>query len=227
MPNLKEPPKIASRILQFFTPAEIRNELVGDLHEEYSHRIHQNPKAAAQWYWQQTIRTSCHYVTRFIASETLLRKLVILISLILFPALLVMISWLSVINTASDHIWQNLLAGKVHSFIFEPEVVVNGTDALLQYAEFEMYLNWPSFFWSLFTLFLLVVRNKTSTFTAHQLTAWGTTMMFLPYIFGLVYIDIIDPAPKQVGPTVAFMTLSIVYIILPLTYFIVRKSYKT
>ena len=168
--------------------------------------------------------TSFHYFTRYLASEDLLQKLAILVALILFPALIVMISWLSSMDNASEHIWQNLLQGKVHSFLFESEVLHNGSVTFIAYADIEMYLNLPSMLWALLTFVVLYIRNRFATFSAHQAAGWGLTLMLLPYVFGLIYIDLIGPDPKQVGPTVAFMTISIIYIILPLTWFIVAKT---
>jgi hypothetical protein len=49
--------------------------------------------------------------------------------------------------------------------------------------------------------------------------------MFLPYLAGLVFIQITEPVPTQVGPMLAFMLLNVFYLLLPVS-FIVNNKYK-
>lgn len=227
MPSSTEPPGIATHLLRWTVPENLQETLLGDLVEEFLQRTQVDPQQAKNWYWRQSMTTSIHYVTRYITSEDLLRRLTILVAMVLFPALVSMIAWLSSMDSASEHIWQNLLLGKVHAFLFESEVLVNGSGALISSAEIGMYINVPSILWALLTFSVLYLRNRFSDFSAHQAAGWGLAMMLSPYVFGMIYIDIIHPEPKQIGPTVAFMTISIVYIILPLAWFILRKSKNT
>lgn len=173
------------------------------------------------------MQTSIHYLAQYLATEALLKKLVIAVTLVLFPTLVVMISWLSNMDhETSEYIWQNLLQGKVHNFLFDTEVLVLGSEKLVATFDLLMYFNVPAASWTLFALAALYIRNKRAAFSAHQAAAWCTILMLLPYLFGLVYIDIIQPQARHVGPPVAFMTLSIVYLILPMAWFILSKSKK-
>lgn len=223
-PPISQPPKTAQGMLSCFVPASLKPHLLGDLEEEFQKRARQDAKLAANWYWKQAVKTSSHYLTQYLASSDCLRKLTILIAVLLFPSLIIMVSWLSNMDNASDSIWNNLLQGKVHSFLLSGEVIENGTSKLFQCFDLDMYFHVPAVFWALFSFLVLFVRNRVKPFSAHQAAGWGFTLMLMPYVFGLIYIDIMQPAPRQVGPTIAFMTISIIYIVLPLAWFIVRKT---
>lgn len=221
------PPLLANRILRLMLPAHLKDCIAGDLEEEFAKRHTQNKSQAIRWYWRQTMQTSIHYLAQYLATEALLKKLVIAVTLVLFPTLVVMISWLSNMDhETSEYIWQNLLQGKVHNFLFDTEVLLLGSEKLIATFDLLMYFNVPAALWALFALAALYIRNKRAAFSAHQAASWCTILMLLPYLFGLIYIDIIQPQARHVGPPVAFMTLSIVYLILPMAWFILSKSKK-
>lgn len=221
------PPHLAQKILNLVVPNHLKESLTGDLEEEFAHRAMTNDKQATQWFWRQTMQTSLHYFSQFLATEAMLKKLVIITTIILFPTLLIMISWLSNMDTdTSEHIWNNLLQGKIHSFLFEAEVLALGSEKMASDFDLLMYFNIPAALWSLFALAVLYFRNKNKDFSAHQAAAWSTILMLLPYLFGLIYIEIIEPQARHVGPPVAFMALSIVYLILPTSYLVLSKITK-
>lgn len=227
MNNSHKPPKQAEQLLRWFIPSHLKDALIGDLKEEYSKKKKINSDAAKNWYWRQSMLTAMHYISRYLGSEDLLRKLTILITIIIFPTFLILISWLSNMDHASDEVWNSLLEGKVHEFIFTTEVWVNGLNKFIEHLSFDMlrmYIHFPSLIWAGFTFLTLLLRNKLSSFTAHQAAAWGFVLMLFPYILGLIAINMGAPDPKAIGPTVAFMTLSIVYILPLLMWLIIVKT---
>ena len=61
--KLHTPPKIACAILHWTLPATIREQLIGDLFEEFDELIQeQDLKKARQWFWQQSIHTTLLYL---------------------------------------------------------------------------------------------------------------------------------------------------------------------
>lgn len=224
---LNTPPLLAQKILNLVVPNHLRESLTGDLEEEFAHRAINNNKQATHWFWRQTMQTSLHYFSQYLATEAMLKKLVIISTVILFPTLLIMISWLSNMDTdTSEHIWNNLLQGKIHSFLFEAEVIALGSEKLATDFDLLMYFNIPAVLWTVFALAVLYFRNKNKAFSAHQAAAWSAVLMLLPYLFGLIYIEIIEPQARHVGPPVAFMALSIIYLILPSCYLVLNKMNK-
>lgn len=226
-PVPQSPPKLATRLLTAMLPAELRDCVTGDLSEEFYQRSQQDKQRAKQWYWRQTMLTTVHYLSQSMASEAMLKKLVIIAALVLFPSLIIMVSWLSnMTHDTQENIWNNLLAGKIHSFLFEAEVIILGTEKFISEFDLLLYFNVPAALWSVFAVTVLYFLNKKDALTAHRAAGWGLILMLLPYIFGLIYIEIIQPAPHHVGPPVAFMALSVAYLILPLSWFVLSKINK-
>src|SRR5262249_7407703 len=58
-----QPPRIATWLVNLFTPAEEAESILGDLLEEYSQLCSQSGVAFAQsWYWRQIVKTIAHFV---------------------------------------------------------------------------------------------------------------------------------------------------------------------
>lgn len=222
--HTSSPPELALKILAVVLPAELQECLTGDLEEEFSMRAKHSPKHAKQWFWRQTMQTSLHYISQYLASESMLKRLTIAAAVVLFPSMLIMISWLSnMTHETSESVWNNLLAGKIHTFLWSPEVLVLGVEKILADFDLPMFFNTPATLWAIFSLVVLYLRNKKQAFSAHQAAGWGLILMLLPYMFGLIYIAIIEPEARHVGPPVAFMALSVAYLILPLSWFVLSK----
>lgn len=170
--------------------------------------------------------TSAHYLSRYLVSENFLRKFILLLVTVLFPTLLLAIYFLSSVDNSSEYIWKNLLDGKMHAVILTSEFWLVAVETAVNYGELDdlgMYFNIPSAIWAVTVFAVLYTRNKRGNFSAHQAAAWGATLMFLPYLVGLVYIQLNHLAPKQIGPVIAIMTISIIYIMLPLSWFVLKK----
>lgn len=222
----KTPPAGAEKCLQWFVPEDIKSPLLGDLEEEYSCRASSNEELAKRWYWQQTFNTTLHYVNHYLASERFLNRLVFLLSVLLFPTLVISISWLSTAEVISEPVMASTVDGKLHSILFAPEVVVNGLNAMILNLELDMFLHFPAFLWATFALTDLYLRNKMCSFSAHQLAGWGSIHIFLPYLGGLLYFEFLQPDIKQVGPLLAFMAMSACYLIPPIAYCVWKKTRK-
>lgn len=60
-PYLAQPPRIATWLINLFTPAEQEETILGDLLEEFSHFASKSRVAfARRWYWRQTVKTIAH-----------------------------------------------------------------------------------------------------------------------------------------------------------------------
>jgi len=60
-PEFVRPPRLASWLINLFTPVEDPESILGDLLEEFSELASKLGVAfARRWYWRQTIRTIAH-----------------------------------------------------------------------------------------------------------------------------------------------------------------------
>jgi len=62
--NFYSPPKIACSLLHWALPAAIREQVIGDLCEEFGEIVEEesNQLRAQHWFWQQSIRTTLLYL---------------------------------------------------------------------------------------------------------------------------------------------------------------------
>ena len=59
-----QPPRIASWLVNLFTPAHDGGSIMGDLSEEFTHFATMSGVAfARRWYWRQTVKTIAHLVS--------------------------------------------------------------------------------------------------------------------------------------------------------------------
>jgi hypothetical protein len=60
-PDFVQPPRIASWLLNLFTPADDEESIMGDLREEFAHfATTSGVTFASRWYWRQTVKTIAH-----------------------------------------------------------------------------------------------------------------------------------------------------------------------
>lgn len=62
-PHKRNPPHAATQILAFFLPASLREPILGDLEEEYTHLFQSSASAAhgLRWYWWQVAQNVGHF----------------------------------------------------------------------------------------------------------------------------------------------------------------------
>lgn len=178
---------------------------------------------ANQWYWKQSINTSVHYLSNLLGSEKFLRLLVIAVTTLLFTSIVIMISWLSNMDNASPEVWDDLLKGVVHRFLFEPEVLVFGFLKLIEETHLHMFFNIPGLVWSIVCFGALGFWDRRHRLSPHQLAGIGYALMLVPYLAGLFFIDMMQPEAKKVGPVIAFMVFPVVYMAIPLAVWVLKK----
>ena len=69
------PPRPARWILERTLPAEVRDEIIGDLHEMFARRQESNGEASARfWYWRQSAFFTLHFVAARFRERSALRR---------------------------------------------------------------------------------------------------------------------------------------------------------
>ncbi|MCG8412924.1 MAG: hypothetical protein MI746_01785 [Pseudomonadales bacterium] len=60
-----QPPVFALRVLELILPREIKDQLIGDLYEEFAEEESSaGAKNASQWFWKQTVKESAYWILR-------------------------------------------------------------------------------------------------------------------------------------------------------------------
>jgi len=148
------------------------------------------------------------------------------ISIGIFYGLIVAVTFLSNADHTSvfdNTYWTN---GAVHLAFFEAEVWQRFNDQGLAESSLLLFVNTPSILWFLFSCTLLFCLDKKYSLSLKSFAILALTFLSIPYLWGVVYFNLFDLPPKEAGPVIAFMWLSILYLILPLSVGLIRKIYQ-
>ena len=116
--------------------------------------------------------------------------------------------------------WVN---GAVHLFFVEPvfwESVANG---LIQEATLGIFINIPSLIWAGISLALMVLIETRQSLSLIKHIALVMALIFTPYLYGMFYFTLNEVPLNQAGPIIAFMWLPVLFLIVPLSYGVIRK----
>jgi len=197
--------------------------LVGDMQEEYSQRKKEHAGRASAWLASQYSRTLMSGVMRACASPTGLFRIMCLLTLIGLPLLLGSVAWLSNMDETTPQLWQMVLAGEMHKTLFVAEYWQAQGESFARIDDLYMFINVNSLLWCALIMGAIVYLDKKKGCSLTSISLFSLAAMLVPYIAGLVFIDMAQLPPKKVGPVIAFMLFNIMYL-LPLTTLWLHKK---
>ncbi len=221
-----EMPKLATWLLSRLTNPAYRDELIGDLAEEYTERQLAD-KETSNWLLRQTALAIWDGQNAMVKSTGFVKALSILLCVLTLPTIALFVSWLSNMQKPSEPLWQLLLSGEVHSILFNSEywrLAWNQSD--MSHLEIGMFINSPAILWAVLFAAATYLFLKRSNPTVWVYSALALTFMLLPYLFGYTLINITEPHPKTVGPILAFMMLAPFFTIPLYVYFLFKRYTK-
>ena len=214
--------------IQHIAPNNIKDDLSGDLAEEYTQHIlpEQGSVKASLWLLRQTSLTCAHYVFTFVNG---IAFIVALIGLSIFSLLAAAIFWLSNVPSFDVSLWQTWSQqASHHRLVFEPDfwqfIAQFYADGFLV-SSFYNWIDVTAVFYSLLALYVLAKLDKAKTLTAFKYALSAIALMSVPYLWGtyqFLFNDMVTG--PQTGPIVATMWLTIMYMILPTTYQLAKKT---
>lgn len=223
LPSKNHVPAFASWLLEKCLAPDTRDHLIGDLTEEYAQRAAQDPSSATRWFWTQSFRALYHRGADIAGSVAALKVMVVLSTLFLVPVLFSMMAWLSNMDETAPVLWQLLLEGKMHSMLFEASFWLEQPEALSRVDEVHFLIHPWAAVWVAACLGVVAYCQRTRQLSPHQVAAMGYTLMLLPYLFGLAVIAYYQPEPRKIGPILAFMLFNIFYMVVPLSFMLLKQ----
>ena len=224
--NVSKPPTVARLITSLLAPKYYRDEILGDLDEEYQHRLKSGLRIANSWYWKQTIQSGYIFAADRIfkiapAFSTLFINLILAIAAIFFVSCL---SWMSDVEAFSNGYFESLANGSAHLTFFEPYFWQN-LDILAGYtiANVDMLFESRAAIYSVTCAVWLYFFQKKDHVSVSKFIIYGYTLTFLPYLIGLVVMQYNDIPAIYTGPMLATMTITILYMSVALTWLINQK----
>lgn len=122
---IDSPPWMATRLMEWFLPANIREHLIGDMYEEFYQMLARSPNvgSANAWFWQQSIRTVLLYMWKergclmAFAVSLLIFIGMILMAMVLGGRLEMFIDWASFLIVIPPAFAFGIAASSVQSYL--------------------------------------------------------------------------------------------------------------
>jgi len=214
-------PKLAKILLDIILPTYVKDEICGDLEEEFNLYIkkEKGDVMANRWFWRQSLITCVRYL--FI-KQRLLAALTIIMAISISAMLYIAITSLSYGNKAffNDDFWYN---GKIHLLFFETKFWSFTSNSIFESLPLMHLVDSRSAIWACLALLSIFKLDLKYQFSTLMFSILSVGLMFSPYFYGVITFQITTLSNKEVGPLIALMWLPIMYMILPITYLIIIK----
>ena len=223
--NGVSPPKLANHMMYILVPKWLRDNVIGDLEEEFYEIANKDVHQANKWYWQQSIDTCFVYLRKKLGSIEVLGRLNFYLPLAMFLVVASLVVFLSVFEDPefiSKTFWDELLEGKIHAALFSENFWHNFW-SILKMAEWQMFIHIESLLIATFNIGVLLYLDKKEKATALKLAVWGYALAFIPYVMSIAHIASISLLAQQIGPMIATGLISLLYMLLPVSLLVHRK----
>ncbi|NQZ89576.1 MAG: hypothetical protein HRT54_18525 [Colwellia sp.] len=211
--------------IRLCSPNSFSDDICGDLEEEHT-TISQSIKGKSNadlWMIQQTLKICIHFI---LSKNNLLSLLVSVAAISISFTMIVSVSWLSDLEDASvlsDAFWQQWLNGSTYQIFLEPVLWQSAPQAWSQPVDWNMWFYQPSVIYALISFYTLykITAKLHLSITEYSLVSMLT--LLIPYLIGNALFFFMDIKMTEAGPIVAFMWISTLYLILPISYQFINR----
>jgi hypothetical protein len=230
--KLAQPPYIAQKIISLCLANAIKDEILGDLEEEFhAHLAHSADSRQAKYkYWKQAIITIFQFIAirgkNSLLSSNIKQRISITVGVIIFFISLLLISWLSHLvgfEGFSQGMELELSQGSPHKALVQAQFWQISFLNLKYANTLDYFFQFESFMWAIFTITVINLIDKKHFIKNKLMIFSSNVMVFLPYITGSIFLEFTHYPIQQVGVMLAKMIFSIFYLIIPITYLTYRN----
>ena len=218
----QSPPKLALKLINFILPESLNDDIAGDLTEEFY--TSDQPQLHAQLkFWQQTLSVCALYASRDKAFMTSMCLTIFTAALCYFLINAVMFLSFADHPIFYKDYWLN---GNAHLFFIDPVFWSTLHDKSVYRFEFGALIDLQAYAWSITSLVIIFVINRYLAVSAKGLALLACVACAIPYLYGIYSFRYIGLDRQEAGPMIALMWISVIYMIIPMSFFIVRALYK-
>lgn len=226
-------PVLVEKLLSCVLPDDLKNEIIGDLSEEFYHQVHSNPdhRQAKKWLWQQTTKTIAIFasirIARALRDLDLMHTMALFIGIVVFVATFVVITLLSHLDGFDDYSFDlsaMLVSGDLHQALAHSEFWQQALTHSFYLNDLNYLFQWPALLWAGASTLLLSLCAKTSWMSKHSIAGLAVCLVFAPYLLGTVYLQHNQVTINQAGSILALMLFSIMYLVVPATVITLRNQ---
>jgi hypothetical protein len=215
-------PKLAFWLLDKCLPESVKDDVVGDLSEEFI-RASETTERRHLELWQQTISACWRYAPRnktFIQSF-LIALFTVAISYVLIQAVMV----LSVLDEPVLYGQEYWFDGNIHLLFADPLFwsIVTTEDAY----SFDLYalVDDRSYSWAISCFFAISILGRRINISVLGYSIFTVLACGLPYLYGVYHFYFVGLGIKEAGPMIALMWIPTLYVLLPMSIVIIRALY--
>ncbi|UAA39232.1 hypothetical protein KIH87_02385 [Paraneptunicella aestuarii] len=216
--EIQNPPKLAMKLLEWLLPEKVKEEISGDLIEEFN-GSDEPLKSRNFKFWHQTLATCWRYSINKQAIYTGLG-----VSLIL-SVFFVMLTAITFLAFGSDEVFEHpyWTTGALHQFFLESLFWDSLANGLMFDASIGLLFNIPSCIWTVGCFLVLHWFERRERLNLRNYLFFAFTALALPYGIGMLYFNVNQVPLREAGPIIAFMWLPIVYMIIPLGFALLKR----
>jgi hypothetical protein len=201
-------PRLATWLLSRLANPAYRNELIGDMEEEYTERQQTN-QDTTHWLLRQTALAIWDGQNAMMRSTGIVKALSSVLCVLTLPTIALFVGWLSNLHEPSEQLLQLLSAGEVHFILFNTEYWrLAWNENSIYHLELGMFIHIPSILWAMVFAGYTYWFLKRSNPSVWLFSTFALAYILLPYLFGYTVISSLEPVDQKVGPILAFMMLA-------------------
>jgi len=226
MKKHNQPPIIAQKIISLCLPNKVKDEILGDLQEEFNQESIKHGNTKAEYiYWKQVIISIFQFTIMRTNNSILFsnskQKCSLILGVAAFLISLLLISWLSHIEGFegfTNNIETELAKGNLHQALTQAQFWQASILNIKDTNNLEAYFQFDAFLWAITTAILANIITKKKLISSTNMIIALYLITFLPYLVGTIYLEFAYLPIQKAGPLLATMIFSIFYLILPTTY---------
>ncbi len=223
MKNSKNtPPKIGLFLLEICLPNSVKDEIIGDLHEQYYES--EEPISIKQlnfWYQSAIVIWRCIMFTK----KTLALALCVMSCAVLFIciAAITFISNSTDAEAFSKPYWTD---GNFYQFFLDPILYSHISNNMVDGISPQLFINIPSILWMLGGIAIVLLLKKASKLNLQTIAVVSLVLLVGPYIWAVFSFKTNNVPLRESGPILAFMLINVVYLVVPLTILFIKEMFK-
>ncbi|MBQ4862481.1 hypothetical protein J8L98_12355 [Pseudoalteromonas sp. MMG013] len=215
--------KIAKWLLDVILPSKVKDDILGDLEEEYSHYMATDVGKANCWLWHQVLLTCSRYL--FISTRLLI-ALAVCVTLCVLALFYTALAFLSYADTPLVYGKSYWLSGSANMLFFEAAFWHFAAEAIDGRFGIDFLIDFRAVLYTVLMFTLLQVIDKKYPLSVAQFIAVSIAFILLPHICLFFYFQMYNLVLHQTGPYIALMWLSTMYLLPICSYRLVSKLHE-
>lgn len=224
------PPKFAIELITYIVDETHKEDIIGDIWEEYVQLRGNSAVHATVWFWIQFF-SIVGYTLKDVIYKHHIRLCGVLIAVshcLVFSMSINLLSWL--LNTDYSMVdsnlpWSTLLFGHFHSLYYLPELWEFSSQRIGILSEHMFHSE--ALIWCLTVSAVGGYYYQSKHLSKPCFIAVGYILLFLPYIGSTLLLSYANLGIQQIGEILSLMLYTLIYACLPISTLSIMKLTKT